>query len=180
MNWHDVKGWTDFENIYEQQVEKATNGAVFVEIGTAYGKSAIMMAEKIKESGKNIVFYTIDPFTGSPNEGDAYAEDMEALCMNNISECGVEDHVSVINGTSTRAATLFQKESIDFCFIDGLHTYDGVMEDLHNYWPLVKKGGTIAGHDYTSAPPVKKAVDKFFRLKGKRVIQNGSSWIVNK
>lgn len=180
MNWHDVKGWTDFDNIYQEQVNKAENRAVFVEIGTAYGKSAIMMAEKIRESGKDIKFITIDPFTGSPDEIGAYDKDMYYQFLANLRETGFQDYVSSVKLTSEQASKMFDKESIDFCFVDGLHTYLGVMEDLQNYWPLIKKGGTFAGHDYTSAPPVKKAVDRFFAAKRKKVHQNGSSWIVYK
>lgn len=37
--------------------------------------------------------------------------------------------------------------SIDFLFIDGDHTYPGVLTDWLLYAPLVKKGGIIAFHD---------------------------------
>jgi len=36
---------------------------------------------------------------------------------------------------------------IDFLFIDGDHTYEGVKQDFQMYSPLVKKGGLIAFHD---------------------------------
>lgn len=180
MNWHDVKGWTDFDNIYQEAIDKATDGAVFVEIGTAYGKSAIMMAEKIKESGKTIQFWAVEPFTGSPNEKDAYSPTMRDEYFDNIEKTDTKDYILLVEMTSNEAVEFWKKDSIDFCFVDGLHTYEGVMDDLTNYWPLIKKGGIFAGHDYTSAPPVKKAVDRFFAKKRIRVIQNCSSWVVYK
>jgi predicted O-methyltransferase YrrM len=39
---------------------------------------------------------------------------------------------------------------IDFLFIDGDHTYDGVRKDFENYSLLVRKGGMIALHDIAS------------------------------
>jgi len=36
---------------------------------------------------------------------------------------------------------------IDFLFIDGDHTYEGVRQDYEMYSPLVQKGGYIAFHD---------------------------------
>ena len=36
---------------------------------------------------------------------------------------------------------------IDFLFIDGDHTYEGVKQDFYDYSKLVKKGGYIALHD---------------------------------
>jgi predicted O-methyltransferase YrrM len=38
-------------------------------------------------------------------------------------------------------------EKIDFLFIDGDHTYEGVKRDFEMYSPLVRKGGIIAFHD---------------------------------
>jgi len=44
---------------------------------------------------------------------------------------------------------------VDFLFIDGDHTYEGVKKDFNMYSPLVKKGGIIAFHDIARHPPEK-------------------------
>lgn len=44
---------------------------------------------------------------------------------------------------------------IDFLFIDGDHTYEGVKKDFEIYSPLVKEGGIIAFHDIVVHPPEK-------------------------
>lgn len=36
----------------------------------------------------------------------------------------------------------------DFLFLDGNHDYAPVVEELEVFWPLVKPGGILAGHDY--------------------------------
>lgn len=41
----------------------------------------------------------------------------------------------------------FAGEPVDFAFIDGDHTYEGVKADFENYGPLVRPGGIIAFHD---------------------------------
>jgi predicted O-methyltransferase YrrM len=38
-------------------------------------------------------------------------------------------------------------EMLDFLFLDGDHTYEGIKKDFEMYNPLVKKGGIIAIHD---------------------------------
>jgi len=38
----------------------------------------------------------------------------------------------------------------DLVYIDGMHTYDQVKKDIQNYLPFIRKGGFIAGHDYSS------------------------------
>jgi hypothetical protein len=38
---------------------------------------------------------------------------------------------------------------LDFVFIDGDHSYEGVKIDLEKYVPKIKSGGILAGHDWT-------------------------------
>jgi len=54
--------------------------------------------------------------------------------------------------TSVDAAEEVEDESIDIIFIDGLHTYDGVMEDITAWFPKIKPEGYICGHDYNGPP----------------------------
>lgn len=42
---------------------------------------------------------------------------------------------------------LLYKPFIDFLFIDGDHSYEGVKEDFEKYSPYVKTGGSIVFHD---------------------------------
>ena len=49
--------------------------------------------------------------------------------------------------TIHKVTILLQGEKVDFLFIDGDHTYEGVSMDFHNYKQMVKLGGIIAFHD---------------------------------
>lgn len=51
---------------------------------------------------------------------------------------------------SAEAAELFPERSLDWVYIDGLHSYQGVMADLTDYLPKIKADGFILGHDYTN------------------------------
>jgi len=52
---------------------------------------------------------------------------------------------------------------IDFLFIDGDHTYEGVKADYELYSPLVRPGGLIAFHDICLHPPALNChVDRFW------------------
>ena len=55
---------------------------------------------------------------------------------------------------SIEAAKKIEKPSLDFIYIDARHDYCGVTQDLEAYWPLLKPGGIMAGHDYHSAEEV--------------------------
>jgi predicted O-methyltransferase YrrM len=63
----------------------------------------------------------------------------------------------LVRGDSHAAATrdrvreLLAGEPLDFLFIDGDHTYDGVRADFDSYSPLVRPGGLVGFHDI--APP---------------------------
>jgi predicted O-methyltransferase YrrM len=59
--------------------------------------------------------------------------------------------------------------AVDFLFIDGDHTYDGVWQDFRMYSPLVRPGGLVAFHDIHFNPhdPVSR-VDRFWaEVKGR-------------
>ncbi|MEM3793697.1 MAG: class I SAM-dependent methyltransferase [Candidatus Bathyarchaeia archaeon] len=47
---------------------------------------------------------------------------------------------------------ILSDRKLDFLFIDGDHTYDGVKRDFETYSPLVRKGGIIAFHDIVEHP----------------------------
>ena len=61
--------------------------------------------------------------------------------------------------------------TLDFVFIDADHSYEGAKQDIAAWYPKVKKGGWIGGHDYGRANKnrpwgVKRAVDKFVKEYG--------------
>ncbi len=61
--------------------------------------------------------------------------------------------VSVVTGDShspvilARVRSVLAGELLDFLFIDGDHSYDGVKADFQQYRELVRRGGLIAFHD---------------------------------
>jgi predicted O-methyltransferase YrrM len=67
--------------------------------------------------------------------------------------------------TWNEAAGMVGEKMLDFLFIDGDHTYDGVRYDFEMYRPLVRPGGLIAMHDImTHDPKYNCQVDEFWKL----------------
>lgn len=58
------------------------------------------------------------------------------------------DKRRVIRGYSHLVANDFPAEYFDWLYIDALHTYDAVINDLTAWWPLAKKGGLVSGDDF--------------------------------
>ncbi len=67
--------------------------------------------------------------------------------------------------TSVKAAPSVEDESLDFVYIDGNHSYDFITQDLQAWYPKVRSGGIVSGHDY-GIRPVRQAVDVFAKHHG--------------
>jgi hypothetical protein len=61
---------------------------------------------------------------------------------------------------SVQAAFLIPDGLLDFVYIDGIHCHAEVLSDLNCFYPKVRKGGLISGHDWNKYG-VKKAVREF-------------------
>lgn len=69
-----------------------------------------------------------------------------STCMDNIKNN--EERCYMIRSSSKNAVDLFEDESLDFVYIDANHKYDFVKEDIKLWFPKVRKGGILSGHDY--------------------------------
>jgi hypothetical protein len=82
-----------------------------------------------------------------------------------------EGRYSVMRKKSVDAAREFKDASIDWVFIDGDHSYEGVKADLWAWWPKVRPRGLFSGHDWRDERNygVIKAVSEFAEEKGLQV-----------
>lgn len=72
--------------------------------------------------------------------------------------------VHYIEMTSKEAAEHIGDRFLDLVFLDALHDYDHVMEDIKLWQPKIRPGGILCGDDYNQAhcEGVKQAVDEVF------------------
>ena len=174
-SWDQVPGFFDFAAVYDVAVAAGKDGDVFVEIGCLAGRSTCYLASRIRESGKDITLYAVDPSTGSPSDSTglviapAVGGSLAGILHRNILGCGLAEIVVPILTTSVRAARLFPDETVAFCFIDADHSYASVTADLRAWWPKVRAGGMLAGHDYRQPAPwlagLTPAVHDFFGVE---------------
>lgn len=79
--------------------------------------------------------------------------------------------VEFVRSRSATAASALPDSGVDFIYIDADHSYKGCMSDLQSYFPKIRPGGILAGHDYLDGilPEgefgVKAAVDQFVRAE---------------
>jgi hypothetical protein len=57
-------------------------------------------------------------------------------------------YVEVIRDFSVEGSERFEDSYFDFIYIDAAHDYRSVKEDLEAWWPKLKPGGILSGHDY--------------------------------
>jgi hypothetical protein len=99
------------------------------------------------------------------NVTDGEHETNRSICRSTLKPFGKRS--TILDMFSFEAALLIPNESLDFVYIDARHDYRSVMEDINLWWPLIKIGGILAGHDYKNSfvrknlVEVKRAVDNF-------------------
>jgi hypothetical protein len=74
--------------------------------------------------------------------------------------------VDVLRMRSVDASRTFQDAWVDFVYIDALHDYGSVREDIAAWRPKIRPGGVLAGHDLYM-PGVKQALAEFCAREGK-------------
>lgn len=182
ITWQEIPGWFDFPEVYAHAIDRAQDGASFVEVGTWLCKSTAFMLSGIQKSGKKIAFRAYDIFTGSPSEPEhikAVAEYggsiLAAARANMAGACGPDGPSVLVQCDSVAAAQLHPEMSVDFCFIDADHTEEACARDILAWLPKMKPGGILAGHDIDS-PGVAAAVTKtLFKIYPIKVSER--SWI---
>jgi hypothetical protein len=72
---------------------------------------------------------------------------------------------------STSASKLIEDNHFDFVYLDARHDYCAVAEDIAHYWPKVRPGGILAGHDFIDA---QYAIDKVGPNENWGICEDGS------
>jgi len=154
------------------------NMGIMVEVGSFAGESTKVYSEYFE------TVFAVDPWIPQLNHPNYRPDGSDVF--------GAEEHFDLIfkdsfvvqklKMKSEDAYSRFEDESLDFVYLDGLHDYDSVAQDIKLWYPKVKPGSHIGGHDYlTVFPGVIKAVNEFFGEKMKDVVFfEDTSWLIKK
>lgn len=85
------------------------------------------------------------------------------IALNNIEYSGYIEKAIIHEGDSSEVVKTFKDKSLDFVFLDAYMTYEQVLNDLVDWYRVVKPGGLFAGHDYNCSA-VRMAVYAFRKL----------------
>ena len=140
------------------------------EIGVAHGlhSDSMLCHVPIKR------LYLVDPFCHY--DDFKYGKTGDDVYQGAHERIDPDDRVVWIREFSDKAAKKI-KEKLDFVYIDGNHSYEWVKKDIAAYYPLVKSGGVIGGHDFCCVyPGVAKAVLEFCESKGLELKGDENDW----
>lgn len=146
-----------------------------VEVGTRYGDLALEVVTQRPDIELTVVDNWADKFA----DGEAITRDR------------LKGKATIHKGLSTETARFFSDKSLDFVYIDAAHDYQSVKADVEAWWPKVKAGGMLGGHDFEQKPDdgfwgpieVEAAVNDWAKAQGLKVHTvevNCPSWYVVK
>lgn len=142
----------DFKGFYDKIVNDMPNGARIAEVGVADGASALYLARKMKEAGKEFNLRMIDSL--------AYggSEQLKEIIAN-VLESGYADSIEIIPIDSLNASCKYPDNYFHHVFIDASHKYEETKADIRLWYRKVMEGYTLAGHDYNQ-DEVRRAVNE--------------------
>jgi hypothetical protein len=165
---------------------QSIDAKTYVEVGCKEGRTTGFVLAQCPE----LRAIAIDPWCTQPAGDDASREtyekwdfaEIERKFWDNVGSAGA-GRCTMLRGTSEQAAKKGDHPSecdptlrdfyidndcfggLDVVFIDALHDYESVKQDIELWWPLVREGGYLAGHDYNHKwPGVMRAVAEHFNL----------------
>lgn len=137
-----------------------------VEIGVAAGHFSKQIIETWKTCKE---FYCVDLWEKQEkdyHDGCNMSNDKQnATYQQILKDFAPFPKVKIIKNWSHEAVKHFQDQFFDFIYIDANHSYKASLEDMKMWYPKLKHGGIMAGHDYLDGPDesygVKKAANEF-------------------
>lgn len=182
----EIFGWFNEaqQHCYDEAIKLGKDGDLFLEIGALEGMSTCYLAKLIRESGKKIQLYVVDPWkketcSHSPHDHARYrdSEDFYARFRAHTQE--YSEIITPIRATSREAFHQLKDKQFKFIFVDGSHDYSEVKFDATHYSQLLAPGGRIAGDDYWGGGGVRQAVDEVFGARVKFTSHNYPSWYLD-
>lgn len=136
-----------------------------VEVGVAEGNfSRDLLVAGMEKLFMVDVWQFIPKVKGDGNSHQTWHDNNYAKAKRQVKEFG--DKAVFLKGKSVDMASKVEDESLSLLYLDADHSYEGVMGDLKAWFPKVRKGGVISGHDFVQPEyGVNKAVRDFVKEK---------------
>jgi len=110
-----------------QAKQAPKDGLVFVEVGVDEGDFFAAVVQEMDWLGVDVKYYAVDPWFGRIEQ------------MKNALNLAIKwaPKVWIIRETGDKASRMLEDESVDFVFIDAVHTFEYVTLHMEKFWPKV-------------------------------------------
>lgn len=127
-----------------------------VEVGVQYGDHAKQIIDTLPTE----MLYLVDVW--GPCESGGVLVDFTSGYQIVLEKFKNYNNVTAMKMDSLSASKIIVDEELDFAYIDASHSYIDVLADIHAWWPKIRNGGMLCGHDYCDRwPGVMQSVDEF-------------------
>lgn len=140
------------ENVRRSMLQTLPKGGNCIEIGVWRGEFTRMLLDELEPERLTL----IDPWMNFDErkhafDGSTNTDTFERIFLEVKQKFQQEitaGQVAIKRALSSVALSEIEEDSLDFAYLDGDHSYDGVMADLEGVFPLMKVGGVIMMDDY--------------------------------
>lgn len=170
----------------EQLYSKFKKNGTGAEIGVAYGGNSVSLLKITNPIKLHLIDcweVQVGEFEVDHNNKANHEERYQSV----INLFGKNPVVQIHRMFSFAASQMFEDNYFDWIYIDANHMKDGFRQDVECWYPKVKSGGIISGHDYLMENPnieVKEALDEWMnqmKLELEFVTQERyPSWAIRK
>ena len=188
---------------YLLEAEGCRRGA---ELGVLNGEFALHTLDRWPSC---VEYVLVDLWSHQDNYLDMYNEAHDTHYRTAMSK--LKPHspkITICRNLTTTCAGRFRDAFFDYVYVDARHDYTGVSADLEAWWPKIRHGGILGGHDYVeqsdgpqqtgqnwtlnfdgsvdhAGRAVKGAVDDFASRRRRQVVvmyrESGwNSWLIRK
>ncbi len=117
-----------------------------VEVGTLFGAFASVILKTWQGH-----LHCVDPWVNQRN--DVYFDGANTHNMDDVfaaaqAEVGSHERCTMHRLMSLNGSGRFEDGELDWVYLDGNHAVDSVRADIAAWWPKVKIGGIVSGHDF--------------------------------
>ncbi len=135
--------------------------AEMVEVGVSVG----ILADHLLAQRVDLTWHGVDPWLGRERQPREYVATGDIHAVLSLSDA--ERHMGealarlrkyggraiVHRKASPGAAAGFDDGSLDLVFLDGDHSLVATFADCRAWWPKIKDGGWLGGHDFSNGDP---------------------------
>jgi len=144
----NVLHWANLVNATSQTIpaeldalERHAAGArQALEIGTYQGVSAARIARALAPGG---LLYCVDPW---PQTEDREDNPCWSVCQRHLRRSGMKNRTRILRGYSGEMAAQ-TPDHLDFAFVDGDHSWEGIKTDWSLVSEKMRSGGVVCLHD---------------------------------